>query len=68
MAVKDADACERAALQGEIDGIREAIRLNWVAMEYSSPSAAERQAIRANVQSLVQKLTELLARSTPSSS
>jgi hypothetical protein len=67
MAVNDAHARERAALRAEIDGIREAIRLNWVAMEYSSPSAAERQAIRANVHSLVQRLTELVARSEPPS-
>jgi hypothetical protein len=68
MAAWESAARGRSALQGEIDGIREAIRLNWVAMESSLPSAVERQAIRANVQSLVQKLTELLARSTPSSS
>jgi hypothetical protein len=55
------NAREGSALQLEIDGIREAIRLNWMEMEYSFPSEVERQAIRANVQRLVQTLMELLA-------
>ncbi len=45
--------------QDEMDGIREAIRLNWLEMEYASPSLIERHAIRANIERLLQTLKTL---------
>ena len=60
MAAQDVDVGERTAIEIEADGIREAIRLNWLAMEYSCPSHVERLAIRANVALLVQTLMKLL--------
>jgi hypothetical protein len=40
-------------LRREADGIREAIRLNWLEMERSGLSHADRLAIRANLTYLV---------------
>ncbi len=62
MGAEDSGVYDLTAIQAEIDGIREAIRLNWVEMEHSTPSNAERRAIRANVAYLVQALKELLGR------
>ena len=50
-------------LRAEIDGYREAIRLNWVDMETLELTQIERQAIRANVSRLVQLLAALSERS-----
>ena len=46
-------------LEAEIDGYREAIRLNWVDMETLELTHVERQAIRANVSRLVHLLAAL---------
>ena len=58
MPARDSDARERA--EAEIDGIREAIRLNWQEMEHSTLSQFDRRAIRSNVARLVQTLSGLL--------
>jgi len=60
MAATDSDACKRVAIQVEIDSIRDAIRLNWLEMEYSTLSQVERHAIRTNVARLVQTLKTLV--------
>lgn len=52
------------ALQAEVDGIREAVRLNWLDMERLELSETERRAIRANVGQLIQTLARLLGLST----
>jgi hypothetical protein len=49
-------------LEGEIAGIREAIRLNWLELEHLALSQFERRAIRSNIDALVQTLSELLVR------
>ena len=59
MPARDLDARER--IQSEIDGIREAIRLNWHEMEHLPLSQVDRRAIRANVAGLVQTLAGLLS-------
>jgi hypothetical protein len=48
-------------LQVEMDGIREAIRLNWLEMERLELSHADRRAICVNVARLVHILAGLLA-------
>lgn len=50
----------QSALAAEMDGVREAIRLNWLDLERSDMSSFERQAIRANVAELVQLLAGLI--------
>jgi hypothetical protein len=60
MATSETADVKRTVAQGEIDGLHEAIRLNWLAMERSNLTHVERQAIRANVARLVQTLAELL--------
>jgi hypothetical protein len=47
--------------QAEIDGIREAVRLNGLQMEHLELSQTDRRAIRADVARLVHLLTGLLA-------
>jgi hypothetical protein len=49
-----------AALQAEVDGIREAIRLNWLELDRSELSRTDRRAIRANVARLDRILIGLL--------
>jgi hypothetical protein len=63
MAARDSHARTRTAIQLEIDGIREAIRLNWNEIERSTLSEVDRRAIRANVAHLTQILGRLLAQS-----
>jgi hypothetical protein len=60
MADEDSPVGESSATEAEIDGIREAIRLNWAEMEHSIPSQVERHAIRSNISNLVQRLMKLL--------
>lgn len=62
MATLDADAHERNQIRAEIDGFREAIRLNWLEMEQLDLLQVERQAIRATVAGLVQTVAGLLAK------
>jgi len=59
----DKEAHKRTVIQGEIDGLHEAIRLNWLAMERLDLLQIERLAIRANVARLVQTLAGLLSAS-----
>jgi len=61
--MRNSDALKRSAIQLEIDGVREAIRLNWLEMGHSTLSQVDRQAIRVNVARLVQILAGLLAQS-----
>jgi hypothetical protein len=65
MAARKSHARERSAIDLEIDGVREAIRLNWLEIERSTLSQFERRAIRSNVAHLTQKLAALLAQSEP---
>jgi hypothetical protein len=60
MATTDTEARNRTIIQGEIDGLHEAIRLNWLEMERLDLLQVERQVIRAKVAGLVQTLAGLL--------
>jgi len=53
------NSSERRSNLHEMDGIREAIRLNWLEMEYSAVSLVERNAIRANIERLLLNLQSL---------
>lgn len=50
---------EQSSIQHEMDGIREAIRLNWLEMEHTAATLIERNAIRANIERLLQMLQAL---------
>ncbi len=63
MAAINSHARKRTVAELEIDGVREAIRLNWLELERSTLSEVDRRAIRANVAHLVQTLAQLLAQS-----